>query len=152
MKPITSGFCALAAPVSPSAAAPAALPSSARRPSANLSIIAVPSAFPMPPVGRLEGQSARGVPVPLTGFPPAVVCNHVHLHYFWASTALWHPICMQSGMQAENPTLAEKLSSAIADGILDGTLRPGERLDELSLAQQHGVSRTPVPEALRQLN
>ena len=59
---------------------------------------------------------------------------------------------MQSGMQAENPTLAEKLSSAIADGILDGTLRPGERLDELSLAQQHGVSRTPVREALRQLN
>jgi DNA-binding GntR family transcriptional regulator len=59
---------------------------------------------------------------------------------------------MQSGMQAENPTLAEKLASAIADGILDGTLRPGERLDELSLAQQHGVSRTPVREALRQLN
>ena len=58
---------------------------------------------------------------------------------------------MQSGMQAENPTLAEKLASAIADGILDGTLRPGERLDELSLAQQHGVSRTPVREALRQL-
>jgi len=59
---------------------------------------------------------------------------------------------MQSGMQAENPTLAEKLASAIADGILDGTLKPGLRLDEIGLAQQHGVSRTPVREALRQLN
>jgi DNA-binding GntR family transcriptional regulator len=54
-------------------------------------------------------------------------------------------------MHAENPTLAEKLASAIADGILDGTLKPGERLDEVGLAQQHGVSRTPVREALRQL-
>jgi len=54
-------------------------------------------------------------------------------------------------MALDTPTLTEKLASAIADGILDGTLRPGERLDELTLAQQHGVSRTPVREALRQL-
>jgi DNA-binding GntR family transcriptional regulator len=54
-------------------------------------------------------------------------------------------------MQPDNPTLAEKLASAIADGILSGTLRPGLRLDESSLALQHGVSRTPVREALRQL-
>jgi len=58
---------------------------------------------------------------------------------------------MQTGMQAENPTLADKLASAIADGILDGRLKPGERLDEAGLAQLHGVSRTPVREALRQL-
>jgi DNA-binding GntR family transcriptional regulator len=54
-------------------------------------------------------------------------------------------------MQADNPTLTEKLATAIADGILNGTLAPGLRLDELTLAQQHGVSRTPVREALRQL-
>ena len=54
-------------------------------------------------------------------------------------------------MRTDNPTLAEKLASAIADGILDGSLQPGIRLDEISLAQQHGVSRTPVREALRQL-
>ena len=58
---------------------------------------------------------------------------------------------MQTGMQVENPTLADKLASAIADGILDGRLKPGERLDEVGLAQLHGVSRTPVREALRQL-
>ena len=50
-----------------------------------------------------------------------------------------------------NPTLTEKLATAIADGILNGTLQPGVRLDENGLAQQHGVSRTPVREALRQL-
>jgi DNA-binding GntR family transcriptional regulator len=54
-------------------------------------------------------------------------------------------------MQTGNPTLAEKLATKIADGILAGQLKPGVRLDEVSLATQHGVSRTPVREALRQL-
>jgi DNA-binding GntR family transcriptional regulator len=54
-------------------------------------------------------------------------------------------------MRPENPTHAERLATAIADGILSGELQPGVRLDEVSLAQQHGVSRTPVREALRQL-
>ena len=54
-------------------------------------------------------------------------------------------------METDNPTLTEKLASAIADGILNGSLKPGVRLDEVGLAAQHGVSRTPVREALRQL-
>ena len=54
-------------------------------------------------------------------------------------------------MMSDNPTRTEKLATAIADGILNGALAPGLRLDEASLAQQHGVSRTPVREALRQL-
>jgi DNA-binding GntR family transcriptional regulator len=54
-------------------------------------------------------------------------------------------------MQSDKPTLTERLATAIADGILAGTLKPGLRLDEVRLAQQHGVSRTPVREALRQL-
>jgi DNA-binding GntR family transcriptional regulator len=54
-------------------------------------------------------------------------------------------------MSADNPTLADKLATAIADGILSGALKPGVRLDEMGLAEQHGVSRTPVREALRQL-
>lgn len=52
---------------------------------------------------------------------------------------------------ASSPTLADSLAAAIADGILTGTLKPGVRLDEAMLAQQHDVSRTPVREALRQL-
>ncbi len=54
-------------------------------------------------------------------------------------------------MDEDNPTRSDALATAIADGILDGTLEPGARLDEASLAHQHGVSRTPVREALRQL-
>ena len=54
-------------------------------------------------------------------------------------------------MSGDNPTLAEQLATAIADGILSGSLPPGMRLDEMGLADQHGVSRTPVREALRQL-
>lgn len=48
-------------------------------------------------------------------------------------------------------TRAERLAGEIADEILDGTLPPGSRLDEQGLATRHGVSRTPVREALRQL-
>jgi DNA-binding GntR family transcriptional regulator len=84
------------------------------------------------------------------------------LHYFWAFGTPIAPVLatmyaknalVDAGkfMQADNPTLTEKLATAIADGILNGTLAPGLRLDELTLAQQHGVSRTPVREALRQL-
>jgi len=35
--------------------------------------------------------------------------------------------------------------------ILDGTLRPGERLTEDRLAEQLGVSRNPIREAIRLL-
>jgi len=60
-------------------------------------------------------------------------------------------IVCKEGVTTDKPTLAETLAEAIADGILSGTLPPGERLDEMRLAELHGVSRTPVREALRQL-
>lgn len=40
---------------------------------------------------------------------------------------------------------------AIADRIVTGVMRPGEKLDEVSLARRYDVSRTPVREALGQL-
>jgi len=40
---------------------------------------------------------------------------------------------------------------AISDRIITGIMRPGEKLDELSLANRYDVSRTPVREALGQL-
>ncbi|MEO1774853.1 MAG: GntR family transcriptional regulator [Pseudomonadota bacterium] len=43
------------------------------------------------------------------------------------------------------------LLDEIEDLILTGTLAPGDRLDEMSLASQFGVSRTPVREAIRTL-
>lgn len=47
--------------------------------------------------------------------------------------------------------LGSRLKNEIADLILSGRMRPGERLDEQSLASRFGVSRTPVREALQQL-
>lgn len=48
-------------------------------------------------------------------------------------------------------TMANVLRRRIADDILAGTCKPGSRLDERSLAEKFGVSRTPVREALQQL-
>jgi DNA-binding GntR family transcriptional regulator len=49
-------------------------------------------------------------------------------------------------------TTVDQMVRAIADEILTGMLRPGDRLDEMSLAERYGVSRTPVRDALGQLS
>lgn len=46
---------------------------------------------------------------------------------------------------------APSLRDRIEEAIVSGQYRPGERLEELALAEQYNVSRTPVREALRQL-
>ncbi|MDI4664871.1 GntR family transcriptional regulator [Xanthobacter autotrophicus] len=45
----------------------------------------------------------------------------------------------------------QKLREALEEDIASGRLRPGRRLDEVSLAERFGVSRTPVRETLIQL-
>ena len=47
--------------------------------------------------------------------------------------------------------LREVVCEALRDAIREGTLKPGERLMEIQLAEQLGVSRTPVREAIRKL-
>lgn len=47
--------------------------------------------------------------------------------------------------------LSDRVRNALADAITAGELKPGSPLDEQSLADRHGVSRTPVREALLQL-
>lgn len=47
--------------------------------------------------------------------------------------------------------LRELVFEAIREAIINGQLRPGERLMEIQLAEELGVSRTPVREAIRKL-
>jgi len=47
--------------------------------------------------------------------------------------------------------LRELVCENIRQAIIDGTLSPGERLMEIQLADEMGVSRTPVREAIRKL-
>ena len=47
--------------------------------------------------------------------------------------------------------LREVVSEALREAITNGTLLPGERLMEIQLAEELGVSRTPVREAIRKL-
>ena len=55
------------------------------------------------------------------------------------------------GDEAGRLTRSDYVRRQIADRIIAGELRPGDELDEKTLADAFGVSRTPVREALRQL-
>lgn len=54
-------------------------------------------------------------------------------------------------MAVETRTRTEEIRSRLADDIVRGRLAPGLPLEEEELARQFGVSRTPVREAIRQL-
>jgi DNA-binding GntR family transcriptional regulator len=47
--------------------------------------------------------------------------------------------------------LREVVSATLREAIVSGILQPGERLMEIQLAEELGVSRTPVREAIRKL-
>jgi DNA-binding GntR family transcriptional regulator len=51
-----------------------------------------------------------------------------------------------------NASQAERLCAIIEEEIVNLKLKPGDRLDEVRLAERYGTSRTPVREALRQLS
>lgn len=48
-------------------------------------------------------------------------------------------------------TLREDIAELLAEAILTGKLKPGDRLNESALARQWHVSRAPIREALQQL-
>jgi DNA-binding GntR family transcriptional regulator len=60
------------------------------------------------------------------------------------------PIPESRGLVARS-LLRDDAHRAIRDAIVDGTLAPGERLNDVDLAAWLGVSRTPVREALARL-
>jgi DNA-binding GntR family transcriptional regulator len=49
-------------------------------------------------------------------------------------------------------TRTEELQTRLAEAIVTGRLKPGAALDEVQIAAEYAVSRTPVREALRQLS
>ena len=55
------------------------------------------------------------------------------------------------GKMVERHTLADQVHTSLKKAVLEGDLRPGERLKELEIAQSLGASRTPVREALSRL-
>lgn len=55
-------------------------------------------------------------------------------------------------MAADERTQSQRVLALLENAIGRGRLAPGERLDERELAEQFGVSRTPVREALHKLS
>ena len=55
-------------------------------------------------------------------------------------------------LAANFPTLPEFLYEELRRRILDGSLREGSQLAQVDLADQYGVSRTPIREALARLD
>ncbi len=53
--------------------------------------------------------------------------------------------------QLDRSSTANRVAANLRAKIADGTIGPGERLNELSLAAELGVSRSPIREALAQL-
>lgn len=47
--------------------------------------------------------------------------------------------------------LRDMVFESLRDAIINNTLKPGERLMEIQLAEEMGVSRTPIREAIRKL-
>lgn len=53
--------------------------------------------------------------------------------------------------QLERSSTAKRIAAVLRQRITEGAIEPGERLNELSLAAELGVSRSPIREALAQL-
>ena len=58
---------------------------------------------------------------------------------------------IQPTEKERRPLLSDQIRSVLADVIGSGELEPGTILEEQQIADKYGVSRTPVREALRQL-
>ena len=56
-----------------------------------------------------------------------------------------------SAKTLQRSTLHEQTYQALRDSIVSGELAPGQRLIEMQIAEQLQVSRTPIREAIRQL-
>ncbi|MDP2803360.1 MAG: GntR family transcriptional regulator [Phreatobacter sp.] len=67
-------------------------------------------------------------------------------------TATTSPGDLRASPPAVRGTRTEELQTRLAEAIVTGRLQPGAALDEVQIAAEYAVSRTPVREALRQLS
>jgi DNA-binding GntR family transcriptional regulator len=65
---------------------------------------------------------------------------------------LGSPRPLKTAAPLPRATRSEELQARLADAIVSGRLAPGAPLDEVQIATEYSVSRTPVREALRQLS
>lgn len=61
------------------------------------------------------------------------------------------PDATSAGAIDDGAPFAERVYARLRQAILDGQIKPGERMREFDLAEQFGMSRTPVREALKKL-
>lgn len=54
-------------------------------------------------------------------------------------------------MAKRQDELKQKVHDTLVQWILEGSLKPGDKIPELRIANNFGISRTPVREAMRQL-
>jgi DNA-binding GntR family transcriptional regulator len=59
---------------------------------------------------------------------------------------------MQATLKLDRGNLSDLIMDTVRNMIVDGRLPPGERIIEVQLSQQLGVSRTPLREALARLS
>jgi DNA-binding GntR family transcriptional regulator len=57
----------------------------------------------------------------------------------------------RAGSGFANPALAVRLADALREKILEGQLTEGQKIRELDLTEEFGVSRTPLREAMKML-
>ena len=60
-------------------------------------------------------------------------------------------VALAAAAPIERLTLHEEVTNRLRDMIVESQLKPGERIQEMELAQQLRVSRTPIREALKVL-
>jgi DNA-binding GntR family transcriptional regulator len=61
-------------------------------------------------------------------------------------------LAVRSVSKVHQPKLFETVAQQLREAIVGGDLRPGDKLVETDLAEQFGVSRGPIREALRELS
>lgn len=79
------------------------------------------------------------------------VCLQASFRYGGADWRCWKGERLSTDDIAARRTVADRIAEALIDDIAAGLIEPGQRLDEVSLAERFGASRTPVREALARL-